>query len=92
MCIYIYYIYIYIYIIYIYLCLSLYIYIYINKVCHHEIPHTNYAICRDKIYIKLYSSFLWIRCNCLKARQSHYEGTVYFLPEIQVLIRSILER
>ena len=68
------------------------LYIYINIVCHHEIPHTNYAICRDKIYIKLYRSCLWIRCKCLKARQSHYEGPVYFLPELQVLIRSILER
>ena len=26
--------------------------------------------------------FLCMRCNCLKAIQSHYEETVYFLPEI----------
>ena len=30
-------------------------------------------------YIKLYGSFLWIGCNCLKAIQSHYQETVYFL-------------
>ena len=88
------YIYIRIYLHYISISMSIYLslYIYINIVCHHEIPHTNYAICQDKIYIKLYRSFLWIRCKCLKARQSHYEGPVYFLPELQVLIRSILER
>ena len=33
-------------------------------------------------YIKLYGPFLWMWCNCLKAIQSHYEETVYFLPEI----------
>ena len=33
-------------------------------------------------YIKLYAPFLWMGCNCLKAIQSHYEETVYFLPEI----------
>ena len=33
-------------------------------------------------YIKLYGPFLWMGCNCLKAIQSHYEETVYFLPEI----------
>ena len=33
-------------------------------------------------YIKLYGLFLWMGCNCLKAIQSHYEETVYFLPEI----------
>ena len=26
---------------------------------------------------------MWIGCNCLKARQSYYEETVYFLPEIR---------
>ena len=33
-------------------------------------------------YIKLYAPFLWMGCNCLKAIQSHYEETVYFLTEI----------
>ena len=33
-------------------------------------------------YIKLYSPFVWMGCNCLKATQSYYEETVYFLPEI----------
>ena len=33
-------------------------------------------------YIKLYGSFLWMGCTCLKAIQIHYEETVYFLPEI----------
>ena len=77
---YIYIIYIYIY--YISISISLPIYLYIVIVCDHEITHTSYAICRDQIYIKLYDSFLWMRCNCLKARQSHYEKIVYFLPEI----------
>ena len=31
---------------------------------------------------KLYGPYLWMRCNCLKGRQIHYEKTVYFLPEI----------
>ena len=66
----------YIYVIYIY------VYMHIVIVCDHEITHTSYAICRDKIYIKLYGPLLWMGCNCLKARQSHYEETVYFLPEI----------
>ena len=65
---------------YLYLYLSLHIYIVI--VCNHEITHTSYAFCRYKIYIKLYDAFLWIGCNCLKARQRHYKETVYFLPEI----------
>ena len=51
-------------------------------VCDHEITHTSYAICGDKIYIKLYGRFVWMGCNCLKTRQSHYEETVYFFPEI----------
>ena len=63
--------------IYIYFFLSLHIYIVI--VCDHEITHTSYAICPNKIYIKLYGLFLWMRC--LKARQSHYEEIIYFLPE-----------
>ena len=67
--------------IYIYISLSIYIYMYIVIVCDHEITHTSYAVCRDKIYIKLYGPFLRIGCNCLKAKQSHYEETVYFLPE-----------
>ena len=33
-------------------------------------------------YIKLYSLFVWMECNCFKATQSYYEETVYFLPEI----------
>ena len=33
-------------------------------------------------YIKLYAPSLWMGWNCLKAIQSHYEETVYFLPEI----------
>ena len=33
-------------------------------------------------YIKLFGHFLWMGCNCLKAIQSLYEETVYFLPEI----------
>ena len=32
------------------------------------------------IYI-IYGPFTLMGCNCLKARQSHYEETVYFLPE-----------
>ena len=27
-------------------------------VCDHEITHTSYAICREKIYVKLYAPFL----------------------------------
>ena len=51
--------YVYIYILYIYI----YIYIYIYKVivCNHEITHTSYEICRDKIYKKLYGGpLLWM--------------------------------
>ena len=33
-------------------------------------------------YIKFYGPFLWMGVNYLKAIQSHYEETVYFLPEI----------
>ena len=33
-------------------------------------------------YIKLYSPFVWMGCNCFKATQTYYEETVYFLPEI----------
>ena len=70
------------------LSLSLYIYIciYIVIVCDHEITHASYAICRDKIYIKFYDPFLWMGCNVPKARQSHYEQTVYFLPEIRTFM------
>ena len=35
----------------------LYIYIYIVIVCDHEITHISYAICPDKIKIKLYGLF-----------------------------------
>ena len=87
------YLYIYIYL-YLYLFLSLslslsiyiYICIYIVIVCDHEITHASYAICRDKIYIKFYDPFLWMGCNVPKARQSHYEQTVYFLPEIRTFM------
>ena len=34
------------------------------------------------ICIKFYGPILWMECNCLRAIQSHYEETVYFLPEI----------
>ena len=70
------------------LSLSLYIYIciYIVIVCDHEITHASYAICRDKIYIKFYDPFLWMGCNVPKARQSHYEQTVYFLKEIRTFM------
>ena len=84
--------YLYIYVIYLYLslflslALSLYIYVYIVLVCDHEITHASYVTCRDKIYIKFYDPFLWMGCNCLKARQSHYEQTVYFLPEIRTFM------
>ena len=71
-----------IYIIYI----SIYIYIYMVIVCDHEITHTSYATCRGMIfiyrYIKLYGPFLLMGCNCVKARQSDYAQSVYFLPEI----------
>ena len=79
------YIYIYIlyrYVLYIYIYISLYIYLYIVIVCDHETTHTSSAICRDQIYIKLYGPCLWMRCNCLKTRQSYYEEIVYFLAEI----------
>ena len=67
----------------IYQCIiNIYIYIYIVIVYDHEITHTSYAIYQDKIYIKLYGPFLWMECNCLNARQSHYVETVYFLREI----------
>ena len=49
----IYYIYVYIYIIYIVI------------VCDHEITHTSYGICRDKIYIKRYGPILWMGNNSL---------------------------
>ena len=68
------------------LSLSIYICIYIVIVCDHEITHASYAICRDKIYIKFYDPFLWMGCNVPKARQSHYEQTVYFLPEIRTFM------
>ena len=68
---------------YIYIYIYIYIlYIYIIIVCDHEITHTSYVIYRDKIYTKLYGPFLSMGCNWLKARQSHYEETVYLLPEI----------
>ena len=79
------YIYLYIYIIYLYLSLSLSLYIYIVIVCDHEITHKHtqaMQFAKTKYYIKFYSPFLWMGCNCLKARRSHYEETVYFLPEI----------
>ena len=34
------------------------------------------------LYIYTIYRLLWKGCNCLKARQSHYEETVYFLPEV----------
>ena len=80
-CISVYYTYLYLYVC-MYVSIYIYIYIYIAIVCDHEITHTSYVIYRDKIYIKLYGLFLWMGCNCLKTRQSHYEKTVYFLPEI----------
>ena len=33
-------------------------------------------------YMKFYGPFLWMGRTCLKAILSHYEDTVYFLPEI----------
>ena len=65
---------------------------YIVIVCDYEITHRSYAICRDKIYIKFYGSFLWMGCNCLKARQSHYERQFTFYQKFLVLIRSKSER
>ena len=50
-----------------------YIYIYTHKLCN--LP-------RQDIYIKIYGPFVWMGCNCLQAKQIHYEETVYFLPEI----------
>ena len=60
------------YIMYIYMSVDIYIYIYIYIVivCNHEITHTSYGICRDKIYLKLYAPFCGY--DCLKSRQSHY--------------------
>ena len=55
---------------------------YIVIVYDHDITHTSYAICQNKIYIKLYGPLLSMGCNCLKARQSQYDEAVYFLPEI----------
>ena len=51
-CVYLYYIYI-----YLHLSLSVSTYIYIVIVCDHEITHISYAICPDKIKIKLYGLF-----------------------------------
>ena len=86
LCIYIYiYLYIYIIYLYLYLSLSLSLYIYIVIVCDHEITHKHtqaMQFTETRYYIKFYCSFLWMGCNCLKARQSHCEETVYFLPEI----------
>ena len=79
MCMYIWmYIYLYIYILYtyistLYISIDLYIYIsvylylsiYLAIVCDHEITHTSYAICREKIYRKLYGPILWMGSNCL---------------------------
>ena len=60
-------IHLYIYIIYLsmylYIYIYIYIYLYIAIVCDHEITHKSYAICGDKIYIKLYGPFLWMGCN-----------------------------
>ena len=59
---------------------------YIVIVCDHEITRKNYAICRDKMFIdiiKLYGPFLWMGCNCLKAKQSQYEETVYLFTFYQ---------
>ena len=53
--------------------LSLFVYSYILR----SRSYASYAICRDKIYIKLYGPFLYMGWNCLKARQSQYEETVY---------------
>ena len=46
------------------------------------IPPNPLTLFRRPQYIKLYVPFLCMVCNCLKAMQSHYEETVYFLPEI----------
>ena len=46
------------------------------------IPHNPLPLFGRPQYIKLYAPFLWMGCNCLKAIQSHYEETVYFLPDI----------
>ena len=51
---------------------------YIAIICDHEIRHTSYTICQTNFM----APFLWMECNCLKARQSHYEEAGYFLPEI----------
>ena len=45
-------------------------------------PHNPLALFGRPKYIKVYGPFLWKGCNCPKAIQSHYEETVYFLPEI----------
>ena len=49
----------------VYLYLSIYLSIYLAIVCDHEITHTSYAICREKIYRKLYGPILWMGSNCL---------------------------
>ena len=45
-------------------------------------PHNPLPLFGRPQYIKLYGLFLWMGCTCLKAIQSHYKETVYFLPEI----------
>ena len=64
--------------IYIYIHLYIYIYTFINIYIYINVYIIYIYI---YIYIRLYGLFLWMGCNCLKARQSHYEETFYFLPE-----------
>ena len=61
--------------------ISFCLYIYIYSYCLRSRNNTH-KLCnlprQDKN--KTLWPFLWMRC--LKARQSHYEGIIYFLPEI----------
>ena len=52
-------------------------------------PQPLIAIWKTPIYKFLWPLFV-DGCNCLKAIKSHYEETVYFLPEVP-LIKSISE-
>ena len=61
-----------------------------------EIQVSATQLLKKKLFLKkLCAPFLWMGFNCLKAIQSHYEETVYFLPlssqKLLVLIWSTSE-
>ena len=65
---------------------------YIVIVCDHEITHTSYAVCRDKIYIKFMALSCGLGATASRLNRATMKRQFTFYQKLLVLIRSISER